>query len=103
MNYYENQKKEKAKKYRTNIKQNNHNYSITLFVVEEKLQISIKYSNPFSDEIFEYTNFYSFHQLQIINKYFRYFDNIEKICKDLDKLLKKNKVSIDDKNGFLIL
>ena len=103
MNYYENQKKEKAKKYRTNIKQNNHNYSITLFVVEEKLQISIKYSNPFSDEIFEYTNFYSSHQLKIINKYFRSFENTEKICKDLDRLLKKNKVSIDDKNGFLIL
>lgn len=103
MNYYENQAKEKTKKYRTNIKQHNQNYSITLFVVEEKLQISIKYSNSYSDEIFEYTNFYSFHQLQIINKYFRYFDNIDKICKDLDKLLKKNKVSIDDKNGYIIL
>ena len=103
MYYYENQKKEKGKKYRTNIKQNNHNYSISLYVVEEKLQISINYSNSYSDEIFEYTNFYSFHQLQIINKYFRYFDNIEKICKDLDKLLKKNKVSIDDKNVYLIL
>ena len=102
MNYYED-KKEKFKKYRTNIKQNNQNYSITLFIVEEKLQISVKYSSPYSDEIFEYTNFYSFHQLKIINKYFRYFDNIEKICKDLDKLLKKNKVSIDDKNAFIIL
>ena len=93
----------KANKYRVNIQKNNKNYSIVLYVVEEKLQVSIKYTAYMSEEIFEYTNFYSFHQLHIINKYFRYFDNLEQISKDLDKLLKNNKVSIDEKNDFLIL
>ena len=103
MIYYGDKKIPKIKKYRSNIQKNNQNYSIILSVVQEKLQISLKFSNNYSDEIFEYTNFYSFHQLQIINKYFRKFDNLEQISRDLDKKIKKNNVSIEEKNGFIIL
>ena len=100
---YSKKDKEKIKKYRTNIEKNNNNYSIALFVSQNKLQISIKYSENNSDEILEFSNNYSYHQLQIINKYFRNFNNIESICKDLDQLLKNNKVSIELKNDFIIL
>ena len=103
MIYYANKNKEKIKKYIANIKKNNNNYSISLYVSEGKLQISIKYTEINSDEIFEYNNFYSYHQLQIINKYFKNFDSLETICRDLDKLLKNNKVSIESKKDFLIL
>ena len=103
MIYYNNKKTQKKKKYRSNIQKNNQNYSIILSIVQEKLQISLKFTNNYSDEIFEYTNFYSFHQLQIINKYFRYFNNLEEISLDLNKKLKKNNVSIEEKNGFIIL
>ena len=99
-NYY---KYEKIKKYRTNIKYNNRNYSITLLIIQEKLQISIKYSSNHSDEIYEFTNFYSLHQLQIINKYFKHFKNLQQIILDLDKLLKKNKLSIQEKKGNMLL
>ena len=101
MSYYDDKK---MQKYRTNIQQNNQNYSITIYYAgDEKLHISIKYSNNNSEEIIEYSNFYSYHQLHIINKYFRNFDNLEQICRDLDKLLKNNKISIEEKNGFIIL
>ena len=103
MIYYSNKKNENIKKYITNIQQNNKNFSILHYVLEKKLQISLKYSTSNSDEIFDYTNFYSYHQLQIINKYFRYFDNIEQICHNLDKLLKNNRVAIEEKIGFAIL
>ena len=103
MIYYASKKKSKIKKYRTHISQNNQNYSILHYVYQNKLQISLKYSDINSDEIFDYTNFYSYHQLQIINKYFRYFDNLEQICCDLYKLLKNNIVSIEEKIGFVIL
>ena len=104
MIYSQNYKnKEKIYKHRINLQKNNRNYTITVYVVQEKLQISIKYTENDSDEIIEYCNFYSIHQLQIINKYFRYFDNLENICNDLDKILKKNNVSIEEKNGFIIL
>lgn len=103
MSYDLDKNKEKKKKYRINIQKNNKNFSIVLYVVQEKLQISIKYSTNLSDEILEYKNFYSYHQLQIINRYFRFFDNLEQICRDLDKLLKNNKISIEEKSDFLIL
>ena len=103
MIYYSKKDKEKIKKYRTNIQKNNNNYSIALSILQDKLQISIKYSEKNSEEILEFSNNYSYHQLQIINKYFRNFNNIESICKDLDKLLKNNKVSIELKNDFIIL
>ena len=67
MIYYSNKKNENIKKYITNIQQNNKNFSILHYVLEKKLQISLKYSTSNSDEIFDYTNFYSYHQLQIIN------------------------------------
>ena len=103
MIYYSNKNKDNIKKYITNIEQNNKNFSIIHYMSENKLQISLKCSNNNLDEVFDYTNFYSYHQLQIINKYFRHFDNTEQICHNLDKLLKKNKVSIEEKIGFSIL
>ena len=103
MIYYATKKKNKIKKYRRNINQNGQNYSIYHYIYQGKLQISLKYSNNNSDEIFDYTNFYSYHQLQIINKYFRYFDNLEQISSDLDKLLKQNQVVIEEKIGFVII
>ena len=99
----------KQHKYSSNIKVNNQNYSVTLNVLKdksntsEKLLISIKYSDNSSGEIHEYNNSYSYHQLQILNKYFSYFDSLENICKDLDKLLKKNKVAIEVKSGSFII
>ena len=90
-------------KYRTNLKKNKINYSIILYVFYEKLNIIIKYSNSNSDEIYEFANLYSFKQLQIIHNYFKNFVNLEQICKELDKLLKQNELTIEKKNGKLIL
>ena len=91
------------KKYCSNIEKYNHSYSIVLYVAEEKLQINIKYSNNNTNNIFEYKNFYSYRQLQIINKYFRYFDYLEEICLNLDKIIKKNNISIEEKYEYIIL
>lgn len=90
-------------KYRINLKKNQINYSIILYVFYEKLNIIIKYSNSNSDEIYEFTNLYSFRQLQIIHNYFKNFANLEQICRELDKLLKQNQLTIEEKNGKLIL
>lgn len=90
-------------KYRINLKKNQINYSIILYVFYEKLNIIIKYSNSNSDEIYEFANLYSFKQLQIINNYFKKFINLEQICRELDKLLKQNQSKIEEKNGKLIL
>jgi hypothetical protein len=72
-------------------------------VFYEKLNIIIKYSNSNSDEIYEFANLYSFKQLQIIHNYFKNFVNLEQICRELDKLLKQNELTIEEKNGKLIL
>ena len=90
-------------KYRTNLNKNKINYSIILYVFYEKLNIIIKYSNSNSDEIYEFANLYSFRQLQIIHNYFKNFVNLEQICRELDKLLKQNELTIEKKNGKLIL
>ena len=103
MIYYSDRQQDNIQKYRINIQKNNKNYTIALYVVQSKLHVSIKYKTDLSDEIFEYANFYSFHQLQIINKYFKYFDNLEQICRDLDKKLKTNKISIEEKSEFIII
>ena len=94
---------EKNKKYQTNLKKNQRNYTITLYEIQEKIQITIKYLNIDSDEIYEFTNFYSMNQLRIINKYFKYFDTLEQICRDLDKLLKRNKISLEEKKSNMTL
>ena len=89
--------------YKTNLYQNDTNYSIKLSLVEGKLQILIKSSKNFSEDIYEFSNTYSFKQLQITNKYFSRFQNIEEVCSDLDSLLKL-KVNIEeDKDRSLIL
>ena len=90
-------------KYRTNLNKNQTNYSIILYVFYEKLNIIIKYSNSNSDEIYEFANLYSFQQLQIIHNYFKNFVNLEQICRELDKLLKQNELTIEERNGKLIL
>ena len=89
--------------YKTNLYQKDTNYSIKLSIVESKLQILIKASKNFSEDIYEYSNTYSFKQLQITNKYFSRFQNIEEVCSDLDNLLKL-KVSVEeDKDKSLII
>ncbi len=90
-------------KYRINLKKNQTNYSIILYVFYEKLNIIIKFSNSNSDEIYEFSNLYSFRQLQIIHNYFKNFVNLDQICQELDKLLKQNQLTIEEKNGKLIL
>ena len=90
-------------KYRTNLNKNKTNYSIILYVFYEKLNIIIKYSNSNSDEIYEFANLYSFRQLQTIHNYFKNFVNLEQICRELDKLLKQNELTIEERNGKLIL
>ena len=97
MNEYD-EKNQNAKRYSSNIKINNKNYSIEHFVIQDKLYFSLKYSNTK-----EYINYYSYRQLQIINKFFRSFSNIEQISNDLDKLLKKNKVLIEENKDYILL
>ena len=102
MIYYGNKKKEELKNYIINLKENNKKYSISLYVSKNKIKISLSHKNNNNiDEIYE--NFYYFYQLQIINKYFRTFNNLNQICLELDKLLKSNKVAIEEKNDFIIL
>ena len=86
---------EKIKEYKTNAYQNDTNYSIKLSVIEKKLQILIKSSKNFSDSIYEFSNTYSFKQLQIINKYFSSFDNIDEVCSGLNDLI-KSKINIEE-------
>ena len=85
----------KGATFKTNLYQKDTNYSITLSIVEGKLQILVKASKNFSDDIYEYSNTYSFKQLQITNKYFSRFKNIEEVCSDLDSLLKL-KVTVEE-------
>jgi hypothetical protein len=95
-NKYDNNKN--IQKYRNNIHDNNKNYLIEIFVNQEKLNISCKYSNDY-----KYSTDYSFRQLKIINKYFTSFKKIDEISYDLHKLLKKTKVSFEEKKNFLLL
>ena len=95
--------KEKDSKYKTNLYQNETNYSIKLLIVEGKLQIFIKSSKSFSDDIYEFSNTYSFRQLQITNKYFSNFNDIDGVCADLDKLLKLKVIVEEEKDKTLIL
>ena len=59
--------------------QNETNYSIKLLLIDGKLQILVKSSKNLSDDIYEYSNTYSFRQLQITNKYFSNFKDIDEI------------------------
>ena len=86
---------EKIKEYKTNAYQNDTNYSIKLSVIEKKLQILIKSSKNFSEIIYEFSNTYSFKQLQIINKYFSSFDNIDEVLSGLNDLI-KSKINIEE-------
>ena len=95
--------KEKDSKYKTNLYQNGTNYSIKLLIIEGKLQIFIKSTKSFSEDIYEFSNTYSFRQLQITNKYFSNFNNIDEICIDLDKLLKLKVIVEEEKDKTLIL
>ena len=90
-------------KYKTNLYQNETNYSIKLLIIDGKLQIVIKSSKSFSEDIYEFSNTYSFRQLQITNKYFSSFNNIEEVCTDLDKLLKLKVIVEEEKDKTLIL
>ena len=104
MIYYSLNKNSTEKKFRTNIQKDNINYSVVLSLPDpKKMQVTLKYSSYKSNEILEYINFYSLHQLQIINKYFKNFNNLEQICRKLDQLLKGNKINIEYKNDNLIL
>lgn len=96
-------KNKEIDKYRINLKKNNINYSIIIYVFNEKLNINIKFINSNSDEIYEFSNLYSYKQLQIKNNYFKNFTNLEQICIELDKLLKQKEIRIEEKNGKLIL
>ena len=90
-------------KYKTNLYQNETNYSIKLLIIDGKLQIVIKSSKSFSEDIYEFSNTYSFRQLQITNKYFSSFNNIDEVCTDLDKLLKLKVIVEEEKDKTLIL
>ena len=101
---YKDKVKDKEIQYKTNLYQNETNYSLKLSIIEGKLQIYIKSSKSFSDDIIEYSNTYSFRQLQIVNKYFSNFNDINEVCYDLDKLLKlKVIIEDDEKDKTLIL
>ena len=101
---YKDKDKDKEIQYKTNLYQNETNYSLKLSIIEGKLQIYIKSSKSFSDDIIEYSNTYSFRQLQIVNKYFSNFNDINDVCYDLDKLLKlKVIIEDDEKDKTLIL
>ena len=95
--------KELDSKYKTNLYQNDTNYSIKLIIIEGKLQIFMKSTKSFSEDIYEFSNTYSFRQLQITNKYFSNFNNIEEVCTDLDKLLKLKVTVEEEKDKTLIL
>ena len=90
-------------KYKTNLYQNETNYSIKLLIIDGKLQIVIKSTKSFSEDIYEFSNTYSFRQLQITNKYFSSFNNIDEVCTDLDKLLKLKVIVEEEKDKTLIL
>ena len=94
---------DRIRKFRNNITKNNTNYSITHYVIKDKIHIIIKYSNIPSDEIYEFSNLFSFEMLQGINEYFTQFKNIHQISIDLDKLLKINDININEFKGNLIL
>ena len=94
--------KEKDVRYKINLYQNETNYSTRLIIVEGKLEILIRASKSFSEDIYEYSNTYNFKQLQITNKYFSNFKDIEEICTDLDRLLQL-KVTVEEENNKAII
>ena len=94
---------DKIKKFRNNITKNNTKYSITHYITKNKIHIILKYTNIFSDEIYEFSNLFSFEMFQGINEYFTQFNNIHQISIDLDKLLKNNDIIISEFKGNLIL
>jgi hypothetical protein len=92
------------KKYISNINKNSQNYSIILFVDQERLNISLKCINNYSNNSYQYLNNYSYRQLTIISKYFKNFDNLEQIVLKLNQELKNsNLVSIEDNIDYIIL
>lgn len=94
---------DRVKKFRNNITKNNTKYSITHFIIKDKIQLMVKYSNIHSNEIYEFNNLFSFDMLQDINEHFTKFKNIQQIAIELDKLLKTNDIIIDEHKGNLIL
>ena len=102
LNSQEKNNEELNKEYKTNLYQNETNYSIKLTKAEEKLQIFAKSKKSFSEEIYEFSNKYSLKQLQITNKYFSKFESIEDVCSDLDNLLKL-KIVIEEENGKTLI
>ena len=94
---------DRIRKFRNNITKNNTNYSITHYIIKDKIHIILKYSNFLSDKIYEFSNLFSFEMLQDINEYFTQFNNIHQISVDLDKLFKINDIIINEFKGNLIL
>ena len=94
---------DKIKKFRNNITKNKTKYSITHYITKDKIHIILKYTNIYSDEIYEFSNLFSFEMLQGISEYFTQFNNIHQISIDLDKLLKNNDIIISEFKGNLIL
>ena len=94
---------DKIKKFRNNITKNKTKYSITHYITKDKIHIILKYTNIYSDEIYEFSNLFSFEMLQGISEYFTQFNNIHQISIDLDKLLKNNDIIISEFKGNLTL
>ena len=94
----ENNDNKTISKYNNKIQKDNKNYLIEIYVDKGKMHISCKYMKNC-----EYTTFYSFKQLQIINKYFTQFKSIEEIAFDLHRILDTKKVSFEEKNNYLLL
>ena len=93
-----------SKKTEKYIQKNGKNFTISLYILEEKLQVSIKLTNNNSKEKIKYENNYSFRQLQIINnKYCQQFNNLERIYNNLDEQIKNNNISIEENNEFILL
>ena len=84
------------KKYISKIQKNYQDYSVILFVDQEKLNITLNWTNNYSNNSYQYSNYYSHKQLIIINNYFKKFDNLEQIAIKLNQELKKtDNVSIE--------
>ena len=92
------------KKYISKIQKNYQDYSVILFVDQEKLNITLNWTNSYSNNSYQYSNYYSHKQLIIINKYFKKFDNLEQIAIKLNQELKKtDNVSIEDNYDNILL
>ena len=79
------------------------NCHIQLYISEDKLKIVINCIEDYSQNMIEYSNYFSFSQLRGLNNYFGIFRKLEDILEDMANILQYNNYDIERNSNSLTL